>query len=902
MGKITINELHKSLFDYVQTISDDRLETRDKTIVGAINELFSNNKKPVESFSIKKIACGNAHVVALCDDDTLWACGYNLKGQLGLGDIKNRTTFTKVEDMSNIKDITCGQHNTYILKNDGTLWACGNNSNGQLGLGTYDENAHTTFVQVPFTGGDITHIACGNAHILITCKDGSVWGCGDNSFAQLGIDVGDNTIVLENVTNFTKSTINNVKKVACGQDHTIVLKNDGTVWGIGYNLEGELGTSDTENKYTFVNTNMTNVKDIVCGYWYTFVLTNNNEVYATGYNNKGQLGLGDTTDRHSFTKVNISDVSQIACGFNNTYILKTNGGVYATGHNNYGQLGLGDTTNRHSFTKVTTEDSYDIAQIACGVYHGYILKKDGTLWSVGSNQFGQLGLGLGTTANITIFTKVDIDIRLNDLINEISNGKQLIADSIGEPLNAEDTFSAMSGDINGLLSTFKTNMMNNGITVESGDKFKSLIDKIATMVEEGEGKGIQYASGICTQSSYSSGEYDSGTTYTFNIQTNLTFVPDIIFVRMSYNNVGSTSDISNKSNLYISNLMEFNEDYTAYSDINKISIDNITKEGFQINVTTSRDSMGLFNDWYAIGVGEEDTTLRDSLASILEDEGINVTEEDDMADLITKVDEEFDRKNANSGLDIISATELPATGKNNQICVVTNNPVSNFILTTSNSDITTNTSPIYGKLGYGTSDISGTVTIGEGVQTIYRVDGFFQDGARQNSYIYQNNQWNQFTKTGISIIRDKAYCTDTQLYGKFPTYTNNSNVTFEMQEGNGLDIYNYSSGYCYYSFIPTAIEISAFNRIVLKWEIFSYGNSEVQRLYILGSSTNPGSGRIGQSYTNYTQFASTTNVYNSSNVGTLTADISDMTGTYYIGIGHYYADTGGLYVYDFYLE
>jgi hypothetical protein len=69
---------------------------------------------------------------------------------------------------------------------------------------------------------------------------------------------------------------------------------------------------------------------------------------------------------------------------------------------------------------------------------------------------------------------------LNLLINkEDSNaGKQLIANAIGEPLNAEDTFSAMSSDINGLLSTFKTNMMNNGVTVESGDKFKQLIDKI----------------------------------------------------------------------------------------------------------------------------------------------------------------------------------------------------------------------------------------------------------------------------------------------------------------------------------------------------------------------------------------------------------------------------------------
>ena len=68
-------------------------------------------------------------------------------------------------------------------------------------------------------------------------------------------------------------------------------------------------------------------------------------------------------------------------------------------------------------------------------------------------------------------------------INEIL-GKYLIADSIGEPLDASGTFSAMSNDINSLLNTFKTNMINNGITVESGDKFKQLINKIATLAEK----------------------------------------------------------------------------------------------------------------------------------------------------------------------------------------------------------------------------------------------------------------------------------------------------------------------------------------------------------------------------------------------------------------------------------
>ena len=75
---------------------------------------------------------------------------------------------------------------------------------------------------------------------------------------------------------------------------------------------------------------------------------------------------------------------------------------------------------------------------------------------------------------------------INELFQSANNGKELIANGYWRTYS-RDTFSAMSNDINSFLSTFKTNMMNNGVTVESSDKFKSLIDKIATLADN-EGK------------------------------------------------------------------------------------------------------------------------------------------------------------------------------------------------------------------------------------------------------------------------------------------------------------------------------------------------------------------------------------------------------------------------------
>ena len=94
------------------------------------------------------------------------------------------------------------------------------------------------------------------------------------------------------------------------------------------------------------------VKQVACGYDHTVIIKNDGSVWACGDNNNGELGLGNTTDRTTFIKVNINDVKQIACGHYHTIILKNDGTVWTCGDNEYGQLGLGNTSTKTSFTYV----------------------------------------------------------------------------------------------------------------------------------------------------------------------------------------------------------------------------------------------------------------------------------------------------------------------------------------------------------------------------------------------------------------------------------------------------------------------------------------------------------------------------------------------------------------------
>ena len=144
----------------------------------------------------------------------------------------------------------------------------------------------------------------------------------------------------------------------------------------------------------------------------------------------------------------------------------------------------------------------------------------------------------------------ELEGRVNEAFTSANNGKELIANAIGEPVSADDTFQAMSNDINSLLSTFKTNMMNNGITVESGDRFKSLIDKISTMAEEDSGRGIQMTSDEINSLSnntyttfdglYSGYVYGSGWNMCNYIELSLNFTPTIILVQSTIITSGSS--------------------------------------------------------------------------------------------------------------------------------------------------------------------------------------------------------------------------------------------------------------------------------------------------------------------------------------------------------------------------
>ena len=104
----------------------------------------------------------------------------------------------------------------------------------------------------------------------------------------------------------------------------------------------------------------------------------------------------------------ISNVFQISIGETHLLILKDDGTVYSSGYNDYGQLGIGNNDNKDQETLIPYFNN--IIKVAAGYDHSLILNDDGRVYSFGNNEYGQLGLGNYENKNIPMLIPGVINI------------------------------------------------------------------------------------------------------------------------------------------------------------------------------------------------------------------------------------------------------------------------------------------------------------------------------------------------------------------------------------------------------------------------------------------------------------------------------------------------------------
>lgn len=339
------------------------------------------------------IAAGGIHTIGLKSDGTLWAWGYNFNGQLGLGNNVTSNSPLQIGTANNWVNIAAGANQSLAIKSDGTLWAWGNNDDGQLGLGnTAGQNVP---VQVG-TDNKWVNVVSSSSHTIGIKSDGTLWAWGYNLFGQLGL--GDNT---DRTSPVQVGTDNKWVSISVGDNHTLAIKANGTLWSWGWNYVGSLGLSDNTDRNipTQVGTGNKWVS-IAGGEKHSLGLQSDGTLHTWGYNSNGQLGLGNLTDQNVPALAVASPIFWLtfSLGANHTLGIKANGTLWSWGKNDLGQLGLGDYLNRKAAVQIGTDNNW--VSVSAGYAFSLGIKSDGTLWGWGYNGSGELGLGDNFSRNL----------------------------------------------------------------------------------------------------------------------------------------------------------------------------------------------------------------------------------------------------------------------------------------------------------------------------------------------------------------------------------------------------------------------------------------------------------------------------------------------------------------------
>jgi len=334
--------------------------------------------------------------------------GLGAVGRLGDGETTNSDVPVAVAAVPGTTAVAAGGAHSLLLASGGAVWAWGWNGLGQLGDGTVSGPQQcgqfpcsTVPVKVEHLKA-IAAIAGGDEHSLALANDGSVWAWGVNANGELGTGRATTTGCTCSDVPVRSAVPSGIVAIAGGGRHSLALRNDGTVWAWGENSFGQLGDGTvTERDAPVEVPGLANVIAISAGFDHSLALTSDGAVYAWGRNTFGQLGDGTTQQSDVPIAVrNLSDAIAVRGGGQFSLALRNDGTVWTWGQNNQGQLGDDSLTNSSVPVEVTGLEN--VVSVGAGHQHGLALDRAGALWAWGDNVAGELGNGTMNNSEIPV--------------------------------------------------------------------------------------------------------------------------------------------------------------------------------------------------------------------------------------------------------------------------------------------------------------------------------------------------------------------------------------------------------------------------------------------------------------------------------------------------------------------
>jgi alpha-tubulin suppressor-like RCC1 family protein len=385
----------------------------------------ANTNQPVKmATNVVAIAAGFYHNLFVRGDGTLWGLGYNEDGELGIGNFIS--TNQPVMSASNVAAVAAGAYHSLFIKMDGSLWGMGSDASGQLGIGTNNSGTNRPVL----VATNVSAVAAGSQHSLFIKNDGTLWGMGDNSYGQLGLGSG---VTSTNLPGFVAS---NVVAVAAGFQHSLFEKSDGSLWTMGNNASGQLGDGTFATSYlpeailpgftiAGIASGAAASHTLIAGLALPPTVTQpSNQAPAVGgtitfsapaagfgksfsyqWFKNGAMLVGATNSTLTLTNAQVnntgfyyvvaSNIIGVGISLPAMAVVSTPA-LVSFGDNNNGESAIG--TNNPILLNVPTGTTNAAVFAAAGNYYTVFIDGQGTLWTVGADPSGQLGIGTNGTS------------------------------------------------------------------------------------------------------------------------------------------------------------------------------------------------------------------------------------------------------------------------------------------------------------------------------------------------------------------------------------------------------------------------------------------------------------------------------------------------------------------------
>ena len=229
-------------------------------------------------------------------------------------------------------------------------------------------------------------------------------------------------------------------KVAVGAEHTVAIASNGSLWAWGLNNLGQLGNGTYASSNTPIQIGTsTDWTDIAAGGNFTVALrasgftSGNKTLWTWGSNNSQQLGGGVLAYRNYPLQVGTNQKwVEITAGFEHVLAIQDSGDIFSQGNrtlwawgsNQYYQLGFEGLPNVSVSTPFQVGTNVNWSKVSAGDEFSLARKTDGTLWSWGRNNFGQLGLN---SISNDVPVRTQIGISTNWSTNIASGGNFALA-------------------------------------------------------------------------------------------------------------------------------------------------------------------------------------------------------------------------------------------------------------------------------------------------------------------------------------------------------------------------------------------------------------------------------------------------------------------------------------------